>query len=762
MKHSPDKASTGIHIGGVSRQARDLRDQSEVVFENTYSMDPEEQKSDGSGVTSIDSSETVTVVKISTKEKPLDVIEEKKSPSEPTPGTVTQTVSPETFPSNSYFASDASSTRIDGTTALDDITDVPTTESTLQEAHFSVPHTLGDGRYATIPTSFPDYAVPEAGIDSFSSTSTHAFTDHDAPAAYTSDDGTVQTLTPISGTLSHETNTTEVFTTAPNAAFIDFDSEKPALIESSTLLDTPAGTSDGQIGSSIDEHSIEASTTTPDSTLPTPIASRNDQDEITTVHRLEKTTTISDTSPFVSLKESNTVPSEIIAGTLKPSIEDSQENASTTVVSSFSRDELYATEKATKILNIPFTEADPLTGNQQQTTTYSPLLHYSTDIDEDSKEEMAAVPFTSPNSDFPITSSHSITEEVVTIPLSTEASEGQDSTTSVVFSFASISKSTVVQQRTARPKTSSISKGPSTVEPDGVHSTIDWREDESAMVSPFSDEYTIPPQKSVEGTTIFEPPSTYSTVETNMAKTKEMPTKQREEIYSSKKVSYNPDIQTRKTVTENPKVFSTQMNSFSHTIHEVSAGTSVRSTTVGTTVVPEKSTEESGIPMTETDITKPEDQPSVSMEEATSYSLTPSYITEKSNVESATSTITDPWNQGQKATNTAPVVTDTSAGEASTFASFSAIRSDKQFTEEVPTTFDQGGTMKSSEVSTLLEMTHSPGWLCDRFYFCSKFLNKRLNLDNIVNDEFYSLYEVLFCSETLALNPNTLKYKQCN
>jgi len=93
------------------------------------------------------------------------------------------------------------------------------------------------------------------------------------------------------------------------------------------------------------------------------------------------------------------------------------------------------------------------------------------------------------------------------------------------------------------------------------------------------------------------------------------------------------------------------------------------------------------------------------MEEATTYLLTSSYITEKSNIESATSTVIDPWNQGQKATNIALVVTDTSAGEASTFASFSATRSN---TEEVPTTFDQGATMKFSEALTLLEMIHSP------------------------------------------------------
>ena len=108
------------------------------------------------------------------------------------------------------------------------------------------------------------------------------------------------------------------------------------------------------------------------------------------------------------------------------------------------------------------------------------------------------------------------------------------------------------------------------------------------------------------------------------------------------------------------------------------------------------------------------------MEEATTYLLTSSYITEKSNIESATSTVIDPWNQGQKATNIALVVTDTSAGDASTFAFFSATRSD---TEEVPTTFDQGATMKFSEALTLLEMTHSPGWLCTFFFAPSSEIN---------------------------------------
>ena len=224
-------------------------------FENDYSMDLEEQESGGSGVPSINSGQTVTVVKISTKEKPLDVIEETKSPSEPTPGTVTPTISPETFPSNSYFPSDASIPRIDETTTLDDITDLPTSE-TLQEAQFSVPDTLGDGQYATIPTSFPDYTVTEPGIDTLSSTSTHVLTDDNTKAAYTLDDGTVQTLTPVSGTLSHKTT----ITTTPNVAF----TEKPALIESTTPLDTPAAKADGQIGRSTDEHCI-ASTTMPDS-----------------------------------------------------------------------------------------------------------------------------------------------------------------------------------------------------------------------------------------------------------------------------------------------------------------------------------------------------------------------------------------------------------------------------------------------------------------------------------------------------------------
>lgn len=466
-------------------------------FENDYSMDLEEQESGGSGVPLINSGQTVTVVKISTKEKPLDVIEETKSPSEPTPGTVTPTIPPETFPSHSYFPSDASIPRIDETTTLDDITDLPTSE-TLQEAHFSVPDTLGDGQYATIPTSFPDYTVTEAGIDPLSSTSTHALTDDNTKAAYTLDDGTVQTLTSVSGTLSQKTT----ITTTPNVAF----TEKPALIESTTPLDTPAAKADGQIGRSTDEHSI-ASTTMPDSTLPTPVPSRNVQDEITTVHRLKKATTIAAVSPFLPLEESNTVPSEILAGTPKHWMDDSPENTSITVVSSIARDEPYATEKATTIPDVTFTEADPSTGNQHETSAHSRLLHYSvTDTDEEIKEETTVLPYASPKTDLPITSSPSIID-VVTIPLSTEASEGQVSTT-FVSSFASTRGSTVVQQRTATPEASSISRGTSTVELDGARSTIDWREDETTIVSPFTDEYTIPPQKSVKGTTMFERSST--------------------------------------------------------------------------------------------------------------------------------------------------------------------------------------------------------------------------------------------------------------
>ena len=569
-------------------------------FENDYSVDLEEQESGGSGVTAINSGQTVTVVKISIKEKPLDVIEENISPSEPTPGTVTPTISPGTFPSNSYFPSDASIPRIDETTTLDDITHLPTSE-TLQEEHFSVPDTLGDGQYATIPTSFPDYTVTEVGIDPLSSTSTHALTDDDRQATYTLDDGTVQALTAVSSTFSHKTT----ISTTLNVVFTDFDSEKPALIESTTPLDTLAAKGDGQIGRSTlsDEHSIEASTTMPDSTLLTQVPSRNVQDEITTVNRLKKTTTIAAASPFVPLEESNTVPSEIKAGTPKPSMDDSSENASTTVVSSFARDEPYATEKATTMPDITFTEADPSTGNQHETSAYSrPLLYSGTDIDEECKEETTALPFASPKSDLLITSSSSITE-VVTISLSREASEGQVSAT-FVSSFASISGSTVVQQRTATPETSSITRGTSTVELDGVRSRIDWREDETTIVSPFTDEYTIPPQKSVKGTTMFERSSTYSTVETNMAKIEEMLTK---EMYSSEKVDH-----TRKTVKEtSPKMFSTQKNSVGHTIREVSASTSVRSTTVRTTVVPEKPSEESDIPMTETDITNSEDHSSI-------------------------------------------------------------------------------------------------------------------------------------------------------